>query len=216
MEGPGDDLGEMAARLLADGRAAKRAAVEDAEALLAHARSLQAAGADAFWELGGFLGELAKRRIHILLGFARFEQLVAARLGMSKSLAWRLIAVASRLPRDEAMRLGQERAHALLSYAAASRGAVDPVEVARLDLPIVGDRPISETPVREILAARPRRPKLVAGRTTDDGDTALAAAVKRRAAALGLRVNDVEVRGGSVVLTLSRARAQRFAEGGRE
>ncbi|MBL8788822.1 MAG: hypothetical protein JNJ59_28260 [Deltaproteobacteria bacterium] len=202
---------EQAGSLVVEAHNVNGAAAKEAEALLAQARTLQAAITSSFWDLGRVLGVLAERKLHLALGFSRFDQLVEARLGLSKTLAWRLITVAGRLPKKEAMKLGQERAHALVAFAAASNGEIDPVEVARLDQPLVGDRPLSETPVREILAARPRRPTPLAQRADKAIDKKLAAAVKRRATALGLRVAEVEVRSDRVLIALTRSQAERLA-----
>lgn len=182
----------------------------EAQALIAEARALQGAIASGFWDLGRVLGELASKKLHVTLGFDRFEVMVVELLGISKTLAWRLVAVAGKLPKNEAMKLGQERAHALVSYAAATKGEIDPVEVARYDRPLVGDRPISQTPVREILAARPRRPKPLAQRAIAANDKRLAAALRRQTTAMGLRGAEIEVRDDHVTITITRRRAEKI------
>lgn len=201
---------ERVATVMREGRTRKSQDVRDAEALLEQAIALQGSIARGFWDLGRVLAELASRKLHVALGYGRFEDLVTARLGMSKSVAFRLIAVAGRLPKHAAVKLGQERAHALVVYAAASGEDVDPVALARSDAPIVGDRPLSQTPVREILAARPPRPKPLARRASEAADKKLVREVKRRLFSLGLRGVEVVAIDDRIRVALTRSQAERF------
>ncbi|MCC6621450.1 MAG: hypothetical protein IT385_09345 [Deltaproteobacteria bacterium] len=202
-----------AATLVTQAEAERQAQATSAEELLTRARAVQGSITSGFWELGRILVELSERRAHTALGYERFDAMITERLGISKSVATRLMVVAGRLPRKEAVKLGQERAYALIAYAAASPGGEDPVALARADAEIVDGRPLSQTSVRELMAARPKRPRSLSQRAAEASDRRLAAAVKRRALAAGGRGARVEVVGDEVVVRLSRREATKWSAG---
>lgn len=182
----------------------------EAEALLRRARALQSSITSGFWELGKVLAELSERKSHLALGYDRFDAMVDERLGISKSVAMRLMAVAARLPRKEAVKLGQERAYALIVYASSTPAGEDPVALAKADAPIVGGRPLSQTSVRDLMAARHKRPKPLKQRAIEAEDRRLATAVKAQATRAGLRGVKVEVVSGEVVVRMTRRAAEKW------
>jgi len=179
------------------------------EAMLTEADALRRRIARDFWELGRVLGGLRAEEAHVVLGFDRFDNLITERLGLAATTAFKLIAVADRLPRTEAVALGQEKAYAILTYADAAPDAVEPVALVRNDA-LVGDKPLSRSSVRDIVAAtaavRPPRPQSLAARRRAQEDRATARALGEQ---LGLPRGAVSVEGDGFVIRLTRRQVAR-------
>ncbi len=107
-------------------RAAERAlpaAARRAEELLSLVARLQNEIADAFYEIGVALRELDRKKRYAVLGYETFDELLAARVSISRSKAYELIAIIdSRITREQAVVLKQDKAYALARYAAANGG----------------------------------------------------------------------------------------------
>src|SRR5262245_6678617 len=114
----GDAKGATA--LLVKGRGAKAALRARGEELVAQAIRLRDRAARDFWELGRVLVTMRDEGVHAALGYVRFDDMVGERIGIAKTVAWKLIAVAEQLPRAEAVKLGYEKAYALIELAKAT------------------------------------------------------------------------------------------------
>src|SRR5690349_6943036 len=101
-----------------------RAIVAEAEAKIvkgkARAESLLRLRAPQAAYHRGFLrfGRGAARAVS--LGYATFDELLTARKVMGRTQAYKRINLVERVPRDEALALGEEKAYALLAYTAAT------------------------------------------------------------------------------------------------
>lgn len=205
--------GERADALLTTAKGARGALAARFEALLEEAATLQRKIATDFWQLGRVLLRLRDERAHVALGYDRFDAMVAERLGIATTTAFKLVAVAERLPRVEAARLGQEKAYALLAYAEAAPAEASPADLAREDAVIAG-KPLSQVTVREIVAAtaaaRPKRPPTLAARAAATESRARAIAVAKR---LGVGRGAVTAEGDGVVIRLTRRQVARLLRG---
>jgi len=67
----------------------------------------------AFFDIGAAWVELANNRLYLALGFATFADLVEASGVMGLSQAKKLMAVAELVPREDALRMGTEKAYAI-------------------------------------------------------------------------------------------------------
>lgn len=203
---------QSASRIIVQGRETKTALRARAEKLVATARGLVEEIERNFWELGRVLEEIRSEELHRVLGFDNLEVLTEQRLGISKTVAWKLIAVAQGLPRTEAVKLGQERAYALVVYAKATGEGDAAAELVRRDVAI-GGKKLSQTSVRELkaatAAARPKRPRTFAEAAQAKADRVLLASVRERLVAVGVPKTTVAFVGDAIVVTLSRAHARR-------
>lgn len=107
-------------RMTANARQERAKDRPQAEALLAHVQRNMGLIKDAFFEIGLALTELNNNRMYLALGHATFADMLEARGLMSQAQANKLIAVATLLPREAAVRLGAEKSYALTRYAQAS------------------------------------------------------------------------------------------------
>lgn len=203
---------EQVQRVMVEAKAKQSTDVARVEAMIAEIHQLQGNITSGFWEIGRILKDLQDRKLFATLGFETFEELCEARLGLSKAVASKLITVAAQLPKPEAIKIGQERAYAVIAYTRSPKwnGALDPVDLVRRDAPIVPGKPLSATPVREILAARPPKPKRLAERKASSDDTATERALKKQLSDLGIPRGAIEVRAGKVTVTWTRAQIDRL------
>jgi len=81
-----------------------------AKRLLARLRHAELARARAILETGACLRELMAERLWANLGYARFEELLAA-LGIGRSQAWKLMALAEGASAERVAALGVEGAY---------------------------------------------------------------------------------------------------------
>lgn len=124
-------------------------------ALLAEIASRKNEIARAFYDIGRALGELHAKKLYGSLGYATFDAMLEDKGLMSGQYARRLIQVARAFDRDQAQRLGAEKAYALVRYVALTKEADDPSDYLLEGFPIPGGkrRPIDEVPARVIAAA---------------------------------------------------------------
>ena len=111
--------------------------------------------ARAFYDIGLTLGELHEKKLYAALGYESFDAMLAHQNIMTGQYARRLIQVAAAFDREQAQRLGAEKAYALVRYAARTKLADDPVEYLTDGFPVPGGkrRPIDQVAVSEIAAA---------------------------------------------------------------
>ena len=199
--------------VVAKGRAAKAALRARGEALISEAVALKARISKDFWELGRRLMTMRDEEVHAALGYDRVDDLIAERVGIAATVAWKLIAVAEQLPRAEAVKLGQEKAYALVTLARATHVADSAAELAAADID-VGGKPLSQASLREVqaavAAARPKRPPTLAELKRASAERALVKALQARLDGLGLPKRKVELDGDTVVLRLTRKQAERL------
>jgi hypothetical protein len=123
-----------------------------AEALLLLIERRKARIAEDFYDLGEALKEIQHRKLHLALGHASFADLLRARGIMGLSQAKKLIEVVSTLPRDQALKLGAEKAYALARYTAATPELDTPQSLLDQGAKI-GGKPIAEISVRDLAVA---------------------------------------------------------------
>jgi len=111
--------------------------------------------ARAFYDIGVSLAELHEKKLHASLGYETFEAMLLDRGIMSVQYARRLIQVVGAFDRQQAQRLGAEKAYALVRYTAHTKLADDPAEYIEGGFPVPGGkrRPIDEVKIKDITAA---------------------------------------------------------------
>jgi len=79
--------------------------------------------ADALYDVGDALRELEKKRLYVALGHQSFDDMLEKRSIMSRSQAFKLLAIRdSKVTREQAIALGQDKTYALCRYAKATAG----------------------------------------------------------------------------------------------
>ncbi len=197
-----------AAKALATARKKKRG-----EALIALIERRRARIVEDFYDIGEALRELLRDELYAALGYASFEALLDDRGLVSVAQARKLISVVDSVPREDALALGQERAYALVSYAAATP---EDDTVAGL---VSGGATITKASVREIrAAARGERAKAAANEPPTAAQKAKAkqersALAQARALlrAAGVARPTLAVKGDAVLVTLPFALLERLA-----
>ena len=123
-----------------------------ARELLGHIAARKDDIARAFYDIGTALRELHEKKLHGALGYDSFDAMLAAEGVMSGQYARRLIQVAAAFDREQAQRLGAEKAYALVRYCARTKQDDDPVQYIMEGFPVAGGkrRPIDDVAVREI------------------------------------------------------------------
>ncbi len=77
--------------------------------------------AEAFYDIGAALIELSKAPVYGALGYSTFDDLLDKEKLMGRSAAYELLRIAENLTRQDALRLGKEKAHAIIQYVAATK-----------------------------------------------------------------------------------------------
>lgn len=108
-----------------------------------------------FYDIGTALKELKEKKLFAPLGFRTFDELLAKRVTMGRSQAYKLIAIVSRVTRAQAVGLGEEKAYAIARLVAETPEA-DSVESVLADGVAVGKKKAQVRTMsrREIDAAR--------------------------------------------------------------
>ena len=111
--------------------------------------------ARAFYDIGVSLTELHEKKLYGALGYDSFEDMLVDRQLMTVQYARRLIQVVAAFDRQQAQRLGPEKAYALVRYTARTKLADDPAEYIEEGFPVAGGkrRPIDEVGIMDITAA---------------------------------------------------------------
>jgi hypothetical protein len=115
----------------------KERLAREARADIALVKRRRARITEDFYDIGEAIARLRRPGIAQSLGFASFAKLCAAELDMSESQATHLATIVKAIPREDALRLGQERSAALVSVATAMGSTTSPAALAttRLRLP---------------------------------------------------------------------------------
>lgn len=179
---------------------------ERAHDLLAHIQRNATAIKEAFFEIGQALAELNNNRLYLALGHQTFAEMLTARGLFSQAQANKLIAVATLMPRETALLLGQERSYLLTRYAQLTEHGGSISALLRKD-PRVGGKRLVDMPVRELAETTRALRERTQPRRTDDGALEVrrqareAQVALRRKGAVGARVVAVRT-GGRWVLRI--------------
>jgi hypothetical protein len=173
---------------------------------------------ERFYDLGEALREMLETRRYTAGGHTSLRAFLAAEGLVSYAKANRLIAIVRKVPRAQALVLGQERAFALVAYTDATPEGDSPAALLAADAKL-GATPVAQASVRQIeaatRAARSARAKSGAvsegARAKARADAATLRAVKRALRDAGLAGAAVQVGRNRVTITVDRARADRLA-----
>jgi hypothetical protein len=138
--------------LVRAGLAAQSALAKRAEALLALIERRKARIVEDFYDIGEALKELMDRKLYAALGFPSFEAMLAERGVIGREQARKLVAVVRQVPREQALALGQEKAYALVAYAAATPAPDTVMSLVGSGAKIAG-QPVTGASVRDIEVA---------------------------------------------------------------
>ena len=89
------------------------------ELLALIARRIQRVEED-FFDVGTALRELKEKKLFVALGFRTFDELLAKRVPIGRSQAYKLIAIATKVTREDAITLGEEKAYSIARLVAVS------------------------------------------------------------------------------------------------
>ena len=173
---------------------------------------------ESFYDLGEALREMLEKKIYTAAGHASLRAFVEAEGLFSYAQANKLIAIVRKVPREDALRLGQERAFALVAYTDATPADDSPAGLVAADAR-VGAKPVSKASLREIEAATravratSAKPKTAAARDRARAEAATLKAVKKALRDAGLAGAAVRVGRDKVHITVARAKADRLAGG---
>jgi hypothetical protein len=210
-------VGTLASKARAASAKQAEAKRRRAEALLALVQRRKQHITEDFYDIGEALRELLRKKLYEPLGFASFDDLVRAHDLMSVEQARKLVALVEHMPREEALRLGQEKAYALVAYTLATPEPDVPADLVRADVKL-GDKPLSEASVRDIKAAaaearkkQPKKPLGEAERARLRRDKHLLAAARLVLKRAGVNRSEIVVRRDKVVITLAASTVERLA-----
>jgi len=167
---------------------------------------------ESFYDIGVALTEIVEGKLYEADGHASFEAFLDARQLGSRAQAYKLIAIAGELGRDEAIALGQEKAAALIAHAAATPEADSALSLAKngrfgaksAALASVSDIEKATRAVRT--KERAKKPKTAAQQAATRADRATLARVKRWLGKVKLKAS-VALHGQSVLVTIARKHA---------
>ena len=163
-----------------------------------------------FYDIGEALRELLNNKLYVAIGHDSFEDMLSARKVMSSAQAFKLIRLVDSIPRDEALRLGQEKAYALVTYTAATPEDDVPAALVRKNAKI-GGKPLSEASVRELNdAAKAARPKVVkpltaAAKAKQKAERALEKQMRALLKKSGITKSTIQVKKDVVLVSIPRS-----------
>lgn len=179
------------ARVLAQSKGATARQLARATELLAMiARRLERIEED-FFEIGAALKELKDKKLFVAIGYRNFDALLAARVPIGRSQAYKLIAIAGRVTREQAIELGEEKAYAIARLVATTPEADTVDSVLEKGVRVGGrERSAKAMSRREIDAVK----RTVASREKKADPTERAAKRDARAAQARLRKRGIRAR----------------------
>jgi hypothetical protein len=134
-----------------------------------------------FYDIGRALRELLQKKLYLALGYRSFEAMLEAREIMGATQARKLIQVVSTVSIETALKLGPEKAFALVQYAEATPEPDTPVSLLEGGAKI-GKKAVAAASVREIVEATKAVRKKHTPRAKPDGaETAAEAAAQKGA-----------------------------------
>ena len=161
-------MGKLARKAQAASDKQAEAKRRRAQALLALVQRRKQRITDDFYDIGEALRELLRKELYKALGFASVDELVQTHEVMSGEQARKLIMLVEHMPRVEDLRLGQDKAYALVAYTLATPEADVPAERVRTDAKL-GDKPVSKSSVRDRKVAAAEVRKKVAEEAAERG-----------------------------------------------
>lgn len=175
-------LAENAAAVAQRAQERRRA---EARALIELIRRRTSAIAESFFDIGEALAKLRESKMYGALGYATFRALVEAELSISLAHSYKLMEIAVRVPRPEAVALGPARSAALLVLAKATPEPDSIITLLRDGVTLPGRRgrvDLKQLSTRELLrAARiERRAHVSPKRRATDADLEQAQVWARR------------------------------------
>lgn len=184
--------------------------------LVATIRRRMLSVAEGFYDIGEALREIVDKKLYAVAGHANLGVFLASERIMSRRQATKLIALARRVAREDALALGQERAIALLAYVDATPEDDTVAELVHAGVEIAG-KPVTEASVREIEAAAREVRKRVASaknprvaRARARADAGLIKDVRASLRASGVGRAKVTITREGVRIELTRAAAQKL------
>ena len=170
---------------------------------------------ESFYDMGEALREVVEHKLYAAAGHASFKAFLAAERLLSARQAAKLIAVVRKVPREQALALGQERAYALVAYTDATPEADSPASLLR-DSATVGAKPVATASLREIedatrvVRATSAKPKTAAARDREKTTAAIEKAVRAALRGAGFAKAEVTVGRDQVRVVLPRKAAERL------
>lgn len=173
--------------------------------LLAHIRRNTAAITDAFFEIGEALAEIHNNQLYVALGYRSFAALLEDEQILGKTQASKLIAVATLLPRETAVRLGPEKSYLLIRYARETQAPLK--QLVRANAEIEGT-PLQEMTIQRFRELTQKRPQERTRIRRDDEQAASRA--QRELRRRGMASASVKAAGERFVVSLDRADLKRL------
>jgi hypothetical protein len=206
--------------LVKKGDAALASKTRRAEALIALIARRKARIVEDFFDIGEALREILRKELYRALGHKSFDELLKARGLMGAEQARKLIAIVDRIPRDQAIGLGQEKAYALVAYTVATPEVDMPAEFVE-GVAKIGGIALSKLSVREIDRAtrevraktKAAKPKTEKEKARGAADREVESAIRKWLRASGFARVELRIEGNSVHVIIPRSAALRFAAG---
>ena len=167
-----------------------------------------------FYDIGEALRELLNNKLYVTIGHDSFEDLLQARKVMSPAQAFKLIRLVDSIPRDEALRLGQEKAYALVTYTAATPEKDVPASLVRKNAEIAGKR-LSDASVRDLkdaakaVRAKEARPLSQAAKEKQKAERAIDKKARALLKKAGITKSTIQVKKDVVLVSIPRSWLER-------
>ncbi|MBK8258506.1 MAG: hypothetical protein IPK82_38335 [Polyangiaceae bacterium] len=145
-------LATTLAQLTTDAKVASAASKKRAEALLDLIARRKARIAEDFYEIGKALKELQDKKLYLAVGYTSFEGMLDGRGVLSVTQARKLIQVVSKVPLATALKVGPEKAFALVKFTEVTP-ELDTPELLVEGGQKIGGKSAAEASVRDIAGA---------------------------------------------------------------
>ena len=142
-----------------------------------------------FFDVGTALRELKEKKLFVALGFRTFDELLAKRVPIGRTQSYKLIAIATKVTREDALTLGEEKAYSIARLVAVTPEADTVASVLSTGVRVgTSKRSAREMSTREIDAAK--RSITARAKKPDEGERDAKRSV--RAAQAGLRARRIK------------------------
>lgn len=167
--------------------ALSRHAVHAGELLALIVRRIQRIEED-FFDVGTALRELKEKKLFVALGYRTFDVMLAERVPIGRSQAYKLIAIATKVTREDAIALGEEKAYSIARLVATTPEADTVASVLSSGVRVgKSTRPATTMSTREIDSVK----RSIAKRTKKPDAAEREARQRVRAAQAGLRARRI-------------------------
>ena len=161
---------------------------------------------ESFYDIGVALAEIVDHKLYAAYDYPNVVAFVEGRKLLSASVADRLIAIARNVPREDALKVGQTKAFALIEYANATPA---PDSVASLvEDGVIEGKPVRSVSARKIVAAtkaeRAKHPKDAKERAKAKADGAIEKGLRTWLTAQNLAPIELRVKKKTVRIDLPR------------